>query len=145
MPFTDHIGLTSRYERKKAKRRKFFLRWIFLLGIFAVTLLFSVLIKRNVADSLSSIGVALPFVVKTAVTTAAFIMSWWHLCLVAIIVIGLLLELFAEEKGRLTLIYFLLLLVLSGLFGWAYHYTSQSADEFLKNLKEDVVKPIQKK
>lgn len=146
MPFTDHIGLTSKYERKKARRRKFLLRWIFLLGLFGLVFLFAILIKRNDSVAqLSSSGAVLPLAMRATLSVAGFITNWWFVCLAVIVVVGLILEMVAEEKGKLTLLYLILLIVIGGLFVWAYHYTSQTADDFLEDVKEKITKPMGKK
>ncbi|MCX7702961.1 MAG: hypothetical protein N2234_02510 [Planctomycetota bacterium] len=139
MPFTDHIGLTSEHERKKARKTRFFIRWVLLLCVFAVLFGFSILITKIIRQESPNIPV--PFLASLSLSVAEFISTYWYICLGALILLGIILEMVAEAKWKLTLFYFFLLLTLGILCCLAYKHS----DNFWESVKQKVSQPLEGK
>jgi|GEM_PF-3123285 hypothetical protein len=133
MPLTDHLGLTSPQERKRARKARFIIRWILLLAIFGLLLLFSIYIshclKPKEVDKTVN-APAIPQLLQLTYKISDFFVSYWYIFLGLLIALGVVLELVAEAKWKLTLVYIIILVVL----GVACIYAYKTADNFLKTL-----------
>jgi len=146
VPSIDPTGLKLEDEEKKGRIRNLLLRWALLFGIFGVVLLFGLLIRRiDALKQLALICISFPSLIITILDVSDFIINQWHICLAAVVVAGLILEILIKRKVKLLFLYLIVLVALSALFILTYRFTAAFLNRCLEEVKEKVTEPIDRK